>query len=44
MKNNFGVLLKDFAINLTLKAAENAQKIKYITKEYINKLQNKYES
>ena len=44
MKNNFGVLLKDFAINLTLKAAEKAKEFKNITEEYLNKLQNEYEN
>jgi len=43
-EESFGDLLKDFAINLTLKAAEKAKEFKNITEEYLNKLQNEYEN
>ncbi len=43
-EESFGDLLKDFAINLTLKAAEKAKEFKYLTEEYLNKLQNEIEN
>ena len=43
-EESFGDLLKDFAINLTLKAAEKAKEFKNITEEYLNKLQNEIEN
>ena len=43
-EESFGDLLKDFAINFTLKAAEKAKELKNITDEFLNKIQNEYEN